>query len=115
MKEPTRQDIFNTAYAGLKAQGFKQSLDGRGYCRYRGEDGCKCAVGHLIPDERYNSSFEGSGVTYTPISSAAGVEDIDDINFLREMQIAHDQNDLPQLMEAKLRTLAEKHGLMVPA
>ena len=115
MKEPTRQDLFNTAYAGLKAQGFKQSLGSRGHCQYRGEDGCKCAVGHLIPDERYNPSFEGNGVTYTPISSAAGVEEVGGILFLREMQVAHDHGELPLVMEAKLRALAEKHGLTVPA
>lgn len=31
-------------------------------CQYRGEDGVKCAVGWLIPDEYYTPLMEGKGV-----------------------------------------------------
>ena len=30
-------------------------------CAYRGGDGCRCAAGWLIPDDLYDSEFEGSG------------------------------------------------------
>lgn len=28
-------------------------------CMYRSPDGCKCAAGHMIPDEKYDLSMEG--------------------------------------------------------
>jgi len=53
----TKQEIFDTVYNGLAAQGFKQSVDTVG-CSYRGRDDTKCAFGHLIPDEQYSSFLE---------------------------------------------------------
>lgn len=55
----TRQEIFNKAYAGLRDQGFVRSVVGEYNCRYRGPNNTKCAFGHLIPDEQYNTMLEG--------------------------------------------------------
>ena len=53
-----RQWAFDTALAGLREQG-RQSLDEDGAaCAYRGVGGIKCAIGFLIPDERYDTVFD---------------------------------------------------------
>jgi len=54
------QKIFDTAGVGMLRQG-KQSII-LGSCRYRGYDGCKCAVGFLIPDDLYDPEIEGAAV-----------------------------------------------------
>ena len=55
----TAQELFNEVVSHLRKQ-KKQSLSQHGYCMYRGEDGLKCAIGHLIPDERYHNDMEGT-------------------------------------------------------
>ena len=50
-----KQGLLDKMPTGLAKQGWLQSRypDGRGCC-YRGPDGLKCAVGHVIPDELYD-------------------------------------------------------------
>jgi len=56
----TLQKMFDTAAVGMLKQG-KKSIEGNA-CRYRGGDGCKCAVGFLIPDDLYSPDIEGTSV-----------------------------------------------------
>lgn len=54
-------------YDGLKSQEFQRSMfvsprNGREMCAYRGTDGLKCAIGHIISDENYSPEMEGNGV-----------------------------------------------------
>lgn len=52
------QRIFNEVARHLLKQGRKATL-GSGYgCAYLASDGCKCAVGCLIPPENYDPSIE---------------------------------------------------------
>lgn len=51
-----KQEIFDTVVLALKKQG-KPSVDS-GACVYRATDGSKCAAGHLLPDEYYDSDME---------------------------------------------------------
>lgn len=56
------QEILNTAYLGVAKQGKRAVTiaphnDGE-TCRYRTDDGLKCAFGMLIPDELYNPILE---------------------------------------------------------
>lgn len=53
-----RQWAFDTALAGLRAQGCRSLSPNGVTCLYRGQDGLKCAVGFLIPDERYVQSLD---------------------------------------------------------
>ena len=46
----TPQEMFNESYIGVVTQGGP-SVSDEGLCRYRGEGGTKCGVGHLIDDE----------------------------------------------------------------
>lgn len=57
------QEAFDKSVKGILAQGRKSyvSMSPQG-CSYRGDDDCKCAVGHLIPDEEYDVDFESNSV-----------------------------------------------------
>lgn len=55
----TRQDAFNAALFGIRGQGYRRSVRSETWvCRYRGENGDKCAIGHCIPDNLYSESME---------------------------------------------------------
>lgn len=70
----TNQEIFDTCLTHLRAQG-QRALNDRGTCQYRADDGLKCAIGALIPDDKYNPNFERFGVysTEQSIALAAGL------------------------------------------
>lgn len=57
----TAQEIFDFVTSSLLKQG-RQSINLDGTCMYRGEYGCKCAAGWLIPDSVYNWRMEGESV-----------------------------------------------------
>lgn len=84
------QDAFDTTLTNLMNQGIC-SMTPYHCCRYRGPNGTKCAVGHLIPDDLYSKDIEGMGAISLcgrPLykSFFNGVN----TNLLRAMQIAHD-------------------------
>lgn len=54
----TPQQIFDTVATHLFTQG-KQAVNTNGACMYRGENGTKCAIGVLIPDNLYTDAMEG--------------------------------------------------------
>jgi hypothetical protein len=49
------QEIFDKAYVGLAKQNWRRAITitagGQVACAYRGENGTKCAIGHVVPDE----------------------------------------------------------------
>lgn len=57
----TKLDYFNLLIQTSKERGFPSLShhDGCTTCSYRGVCGRKCAVGLLIPDDRYSSHLEG--------------------------------------------------------
>lgn len=115
----TRQELFNMAYIGLTSQMWNQSfVQGQG-CSYRDhENGLKCAVGHMIPDDRYDSAFEGSTVRFGSMSEeirkAAGISD-EDSKFAAKMQSIHDDvYTTPLQMKERFETLAVQYDLKIP-
>lgn len=54
-------EVYDKVALHLLAQG-KKAMDDEGACIYRAPDGCKCAIGALIPDEVYTDSMEGVGI-----------------------------------------------------
>jgi hypothetical protein len=122
----TRQQMFNTAYHGLAAQGFQRSVDANNGCRYRGDEGRRCAIGYLISDE-IAAKVEG----FTVCSNVPGVVEClkaagiapADFEFLRELQEAHDislsfrdrtVDTSPAAVKANVENVARKYGLTVP-
>ena len=56
------KELFTKVQAHLLAQNKKSTscIDGEDVCCYRGADGLKCAIGAVIPDDRYAPELEGS-------------------------------------------------------
>lgn len=115
-----KQLIFDTAYKGLAAQGFQRSVapgEFFGGCRYRGGEGRKCAVGHLIPDDRYYYGIEGKSVNDREvlrlIEPSFGVSLFDHC-FLTSLQRAHDEGTMPELMQEALKSFAREYKLTIP-
>lgn len=64
----TNQQTFDAVARHLltqKAPALRTTEGGEVICAYRGDDGKKCAVGCLIPDDMYDAELmEGVGVHY---------------------------------------------------
>jgi hypothetical protein len=96
----TNQEIFEKAITALLEQGrpsISQVDTGGEYqatiCAYRGQDGCKCAIGHLIADEVYSDYLEGKGVDHSDVVKALRDSDIpmpDYPTILFDLQQIHD-------------------------
>lgn len=87
-----KQEMFTKVWKGLESQGWQRSAVGDN-CRYRGPNGMKCAAGHLLPDENYNSLFESKNV-FSLLQDhplVFGQElDKEGEDFITRMQQAHD-------------------------
>lgn len=84
---PSKQELFNKGYLGVLAQGGP-SVNEQGVCRYRGVNGTKCAVGHMIPDGVYYPGMEGSWITDLVKENPTTLGD--DSRFLQLFQGCHD-------------------------
>lgn len=110
----TPQEIFDTVAVHLIKQGRK-SLDGL-KCRYRAADGCRCAVGALIPDSLYHEAMEGMPVD---VLAAAFHSELpgwfsDDLQLLQALQRVHDLNSTGE-WRLRLAWAAEEFGLSADA
>lgn len=85
-----KQEAFNEVWTKLKTQGRQSAYRDR--CVYRTADGRKCAVGHLMRDEIYESRFDLMGASFRGIEAV--MTDLDlPTTFLVDLQKAHDQAD----------------------
>jgi hypothetical protein len=60
----TAQEVFDQAVEHLRKQGKRSALDSeylKAGCKYRSEDGLKCAAGCFIADDEYDPRMEGKG------------------------------------------------------
>lgn len=88
----SKQEVFDRALFGIRAQGGPSRNADGGSCKYRTSSGRKCAIGHNISDEAYDSGLEGriaENVLITEALRKSGV--IEETLFLTELQLAHDQ------------------------
>src|ERR1700690_1533902 len=107
MTKMTNEEVFRVVYTGLRKQGFERSLDSRGdYCMYRGLNGKKCAVGMLIPDDRYDSRFEKRSYLSLRTEPGGVGFDVKDVEFLNILQAIHDTSDEPGRMRMRLLDVA---------
>lgn len=101
----TMQQAFEIMVTGLLRQGVKSGyldeMDSRFFnCKYRGWEGTKCAIGFIIPDDIYDTKYEGSSVSQ--IHSLLPLEMIYDNGhanfemerFLDDMQDIHDDSEI---------------------
>lgn len=124
------QEIFDTVVTHLRAQGCKSKGPIKGQvtaCAYRGDNGLKCAVGILIPDEDYKAEWEGespnpSEFRFTPLSKAAReFKDYciakfgeDNLELLAALQETHDYNEVEH-WEQRFERISYNYGLTIPA
>lgn len=105
------QKAFETIARHLLAQ-KRQAMDRNGLCRYHAPDGLKCAVGAMIPVEKYRAEFEGKGVDYI-------CNKLPDVfrglgwPLLYALQGIHDDHS-PQEWRGQLMALGTAYGLTWP-
>ena len=112
-----RQEALNIAARGILEQGAYSLNKARTSCMYRGENGTKCAVGHLIPDDDYDPLMEGKAASDYKILDVIDV--LCDNFFLCSMQARiHDIPSIEGWDEAKFRErvneFASAQGLKNP-
>lgn len=126
----TEQEALAKVWQWFVVDGNPRSVDASGTCMYRGENGCKCAVGVLIPNNQYSDEYEGNPpallVEEFGVPALRGLSS----DFLRALQCAHDNLYAPaqnarvrrppveltdqQKLEWCLREIATGFGLTVP-
>lgn len=112
----TNQEIFDKVYKHLLTQNARSTGGFAFGCMYRGHAGRKCAVGCLVPDERYSTHLEGHGVSHPHVLDALGfsvpVAD-DTMRLLDRLQRVHDL-DPPEAWPIQLAAVAATFSLTVP-
>lgn len=110
-----KQTTFDIVCAHLLTQNkqTKALIGGRYQCAYRAPDGCKCAVGCLIPDDKYTPDMEGKGLTHEKVWNAIPNKHRFEY-MLSSLQYVHDKGTVPS-WPARLAVVAYKHNLKVPA
>lgn len=111
----TKQEMFNRAWTGLKAQGFTRAWTAETGCVYAAPDGRRCAWGHVD----LSLTAEDEDDTSIPNLRAAGIGlaaelDGPGLTFALVLQDAHDVAYVPGHMETRLRALAGHYGLTIP-
>jgi hypothetical protein len=126
----TPQEIFDKAYTGVMKQGLKSS--GPRGCMYRGPNGLKCGVGHLVDDNLgATMDMEFSGMASTSIDEIISLALDDELEYeiprwmienrdlLQRIQTAHDSTVgnpgcFAVEFSDKMRKVAEDYSLTVP-
>lgn len=89
MKIEKKQKIFNKVVEHLLIQARKSVIPGQG-CRYRGNNGTKCAIGILISNKEYNPNMENKNIRIILDTFKLKNIDINLQPLLEKLQIIHD-------------------------
>jgi hypothetical protein len=122
-KTYTSQEVFDHVAAHLREQGkpaFRNGTNGKPskcFYRYRG---LACAVGGLIPDDRYNPKMDKGE---DGLGAWALLRDFPEVSFLKpheslldKLQCAHDNWAMERCdLESRLKTVAEHYDLTYTA
>jgi hypothetical protein len=111
----TNCEIITRAMDGIIAQGAKSQRDDPDTgiaCVYRAENGLKCAAGHLIKDEHYDSKWNGYGcrsgyVREALYKSGVNVDDIMVMHLVGRLQDIHDNESISEWPERRAELLAQ--------
>lgn len=101
----TAQEVYDTSVRQMMKQGWKQSVDKSGVCRYR-HGKLRCAAGALIPDSEYRKLFEG--LTWAGLGTN---HDGAHFHLVTDLQGAHDYGTSVDEMQDKFLTVALNHDL----
>lgn len=113
----TRQDAFDTALAGIRQQG-RPSFGPKGFCAYRGEGGCRCAIGWLIPDDRYDPELETKLANHYLVMQALDADQMEYAFFSDMQRFLHDfpsREDVfyePKLFLGKMEASARRFAIL---
>ncbi len=92
----TLRETFDKVKAHLLAQNCRSRMPDDSMCAYRGVNGTACAVGCLIPDEKYSPMIEGRNVTQ--LIAAGMLPDVavtkTALSMLKNLQFMHDHHPL---------------------
>lgn len=124
MQERTAQETFDTVVEHLRMQGGRAGSSGS--CLYKADNGRKCAVGCLIPDDQYDAAMERRSAGAI-IGEYPGLEHLKPhVDLLMALQEAHDDADdrddrwcnayrfdgcVPSGIAARLMVVANEYGL----
>ena len=111
----TRQEILSIGYIGVMKQGGP-SVNARGFCAYRGDEGRRCHIGHLIDDDSYSKRLEGRDAGKPSVRKAANISP-DDRKFVIRLQNAHDMAwrfDFCADYTRRVKAIADEYGLEMP-
>lgn len=86
------QEIFDKVATHLIQQG-EPAMNSNGDCVYRNDQGLKCAVGCLIPEDKYEDRFENLGIGSVLHFDESRQRDVDGLwDVLEEEGIAKDEH-----------------------
>jgi hypothetical protein len=88
----TNIELINFVFEKLIAQGARSIRSADDRCMYRGDNGLKCAAGHLIKDEFYSRQIETLGACAGIVKKALTDSGIDkrQLQLVGELQAVHD-------------------------
>jgi len=89
-----KQKMFDTIVEKLHEQGVRSYDTYYNHCVYRGENGAKCAVGHILSDRYYREDMDVNGLNRVKDIVKLGYKlpryISDNVDFLTNMQKWHD-------------------------
>jgi hypothetical protein len=116
----TLQQLLNEVSLHLIIQGKKSLSDAKEgekpSCVYRATDGCKCAAGWVIPDNKYSKDMEGKGVRNLLFFQMLALEsDLPEqfMDLLMQLQGVHDCYQ-PDFWKRELGRVAVQFRLNLP-
>lgn len=113
----TRQQIFDKVATHLLTQNKRAMLEDTRYgCAYRAPDGCKCAIGCLIPDELYPRFAEYericAGAIPVELFAEINIDKNADTSLIARLQHVHDDLAVePSAWKNSLKALAYNYQL----
>ena len=109
----SNQRAFDLVWDHFITRKQPRSISKDGRCSYRSRRGAKrCAIGVLIPDDRYDRSFDSDKVRLTAVLKQAKIKI--DVDFASQLQITHDRSANREDLRESLLHLAERCDLKLP-
>lgn len=112
----TNQEIFDRVCAHLAQQGRKSKRLSSGGCVYRADDGARCAVGCLLPDDAPFADLDNLDDTSIRTLMRNGLISADPpVDLLAKLQEAHDENETVRGLRNHLVDIAFQFSLVPDA